>query len=126
MAILLGIGTFLVAFVAAFPTFAVDPTQSPSAAATPTASSPPVPRPAHGAVPSKPPVPTGQEIYMPAGQLESHWLRVYIARDIRPNQNPKLQLLRSHAVTKEAAGTAEFEKLDLVAPGQEWSEPIDG
>lgn len=63
---------------------------------------------------------------MPDGQLKSHSIRVYVTRDILPNQNPRLQVLRSHAVTKKAVDEAAFEEPGLVAPSQEWIESVDG
>ncbi len=76
------------------------------------------------------PAPAGREpavrVYMPDGQLKSHSLRVYVTRDISLGQNPRLQLLRSHAVTKQAVDETRLEEPGLVAPGQEWIETIDG
>jgi hypothetical protein len=63
---------------------------------------------------------------MPDGQLKSHSIRVYVTRDIFPDQNPRLQLLRSHAVTKKAEDEAGYEEPVLVAPSQEWIETVDG
>src|SRR5438094_9751586 len=40
------------------------------------------------------------QLFMPDGQLKSHSVRVYISRDLALNQQPRLRLLRSHAVTK--------------------------
>lgn len=65
-------------------------------------------------------------IYMPDGQLESHSIRVYVTRDITLNQNPRLRLLRSHAVTKKAVDEAKLEEPGVVAPGQEWVEAVGG
>ena len=83
------------------------------------------------AQPPTAPSPAGESgatsrIYMPDGQLKSHSLRVYVNREILSGQNPGLQLLHSHAVTK--AGTEEAARLEprVVAPGQEWFETVDG
>lgn len=63
---------------------------------------------------------------MPDGQLKSHSIRVYVTRDIQPAQNPKLRLLRSHAVTKRAVDEATVFEPGIVAPGQEWIETVNG
>ena len=65
-------------------------------------------------------------IYVPDGQLKSHSIRVYVTRDIQSSQNPRLRLLRSHAVTKKAVDEAAFWEPGVVAPGQEWIELVDG
>jgi len=65
-------------------------------------------------------------IYMPDGQLKSHSIRVYVTRDILPSQNPRLRLLRSHAVTKRAVEEAALEEPGVVAPSQEWIESVEG
>jgi hypothetical protein len=66
------------------------------------------------------------KIYMPDGQLSSHSIQVYVTRDILVGQNPRLRLLRSHAVTKKSEDEAKPEEPSIVAPGQEWVESIDG
>jgi hypothetical protein len=63
-------------------------------------------------------------LYMPDGQLKSHSIRVYVTRDIPASQRPRLRLLRSHAVTKQAVDEATLLEPGVVAPGQEWMEPI--
>jgi hypothetical protein len=63
-------------------------------------------------------------LYMPDGQLKSHAIRVYVTRDIPASQGPRLRLLRSHAVTKQAVDEATPFEPGVVAPGQEWMEPI--
>ncbi len=63
---------------------------------------------------------------MPDGQLKSHSVRVYVSRDILPTENPRLQLLRSHAVTRQAVDEAALHEPGLVAPHQEWVESVDG
>jgi hypothetical protein len=62
---------------------------------------------------------------MPDGQLKSHSIRIYLTREILPTQNPRLRLLRSHAVTKKAVDEAVQEEPELVAPNQEWIEPVE-
>lgn len=66
------------------------------------------------------------KLYMPDGQLISHTIRIYVSGNIQPEQSPRLQLLRSHAVTEKAM--AESRRVDpaLVAPGQEWIETVGG
>ncbi|MDH4065357.1 MAG: hypothetical protein OEW19_13240, partial [Acidobacteriota bacterium] len=64
-------------------------------------------------------------IYMPDGQLKSHSIRVYVTKDIQLGQNPRLRLLRSHAVTRKAVDEAALLEPGLVAPGQEWVESVD-
>jgi hypothetical protein len=61
---------------------------------------------------------------MPDGQLKSHSIRVYVTADIQPGQNPRLQLLRSHAVTRQAV--IDSVEPVVVAPGQEWTESVNG
>lgn len=69
--------------------------------------------------PAPPPV---SRIYMPDGQLQSHSIRVYVTPDIPPGQDPKLLLLRSHAITpKEASEATPFTPF-LVATNQQWTE----
>ena len=63
-------------------------------------------------------------LYMPDGQLKSHSIRVYVTRDIPASQGPRLRLLRSHAVTKQAVDAATLLEPGVVAPGQEWMEPL--
>jgi hypothetical protein len=63
-------------------------------------------------------------LYMPDGQLKSHAIRVYVTRDILASQRPRLRLLRSHAVTKQAVDEATPFEPGVVAPAQEWMEPI--
>ena len=65
-------------------------------------------------------------LYMPDGQLKSHSIRVYLSRNIQCGQNPRLRLLRSHAVTKKAIDEAKLFTPGLVASGQEWVESVDG
>jgi hypothetical protein len=63
---------------------------------------------------------------MPDGQLKSHSIRVYVTRDILPDQTPRLRLLRSHAVTRKAVDETTVEEPGVVAPGQEWIESVEG
>ena len=63
---------------------------------------------------------------MPDGQLKSHSIRVYVTRDILPDQSPRLRLLRSHSVTKKAVDETTVEEPGVVAPGQEWIESVEG
>lgn len=65
-------------------------------------------------------------LYMPDGQLKSHTIRVYVSRNIQPDQAPRLRLLRSHAVTKRAVDEAKLMEPGLVAPSQEWIESVEG
>jgi hypothetical protein len=65
-------------------------------------------------------------LYMPDGQLKSHSIQVYVTRDIQASQRPRLRLLRSHAVTKQAVDEATLLEPGIVAPGQEWLEPVQG
>jgi len=98
------------------------------AAPTPTAGQPAVvaePSSRPGAATAGASEPTFR-LYMPDGQLKSHSIRVYVTRDILPNQSPRLRLLRSHAVTKKAVDEATLEEPGVVAPGQEWIESVEG
>jgi len=65
-------------------------------------------------------------LYMPDGQLKSHMLRVYLTTNVTSEQNPRLQLFRSHAVTAAAETEGALLEPSVVAPGQEWVEVIDG
>lgn len=109
--------------------------------ATPTQTAGPAPttpsgRPASGADPaaavSEPPAKPAADdepttrIYMPDGQLSSNSIRVYVNRDIRADQKPRLELLRSHAVTRSTAGEAKPFEPKVVALGQEWVESVEG
>jgi len=66
------------------------------------------------------------KIFMPDGQLKSHTVRVYVTRDISVDQQPRLRLLRSHAVTKKAVEESSRFEPGVVAPGQEWVERVGG
>ena len=66
------------------------------------------------------------QLFMPDGQLKSHSVRVYISRDLAPNQQPRLRLLRSHAVTKRDVDEAARLEPGIVASGQEWTESVHG
>src|SRR5438876_1013650 len=61
------------------------------------------------------------QLFMPDGQLKSHSVRVYISRDLAPNQQPRLRLLRSHAVTKRDVDEAARLEPGIVASGQVWT-----
>lgn len=65
-------------------------------------------------------------LFMPDGQLKSHSVRVYITKDIPASQEPRLRLLRSHALTKKAVDEATRLEPGIVAPGQEWVERVSG
>ncbi len=64
--------------------------------------------------------------FMPDGQLKSHTVRVYLDQDISAAQQPRLMLLRSHAITKKAVDETARIEPKIVAPGQHWMEKIDG
>ena len=112
------------------PTTSAPPSNPPApapAAATPAPA--PASTPTQPAVSAQTSAPVGGEalrIYMPDGQLKSHSVRVYVSRDILPTENPRLQLLRSHAVTRQAVDEAALHEPGLVAPHQEWVESVDG
>jgi hypothetical protein len=106
------------------------PAQTPPTPSTPPSATLPK-------APDKPSVPGGQAaasvtkepplaVYMPDGQLKSHSIRVYVTRDVLPDQKPVLQLWRSHALTQKAENEAEPWRPVLVAPNQQWTEPIGG
>jgi hypothetical protein len=65
-------------------------------------------------------------LFMPDGQLKSHVVRLYLTENISLAQKPTLQLLRSHAVTKEAIGEKALLEPAIVASGQEWVERFNG
>lgn len=65
-------------------------------------------------------------LYMPDGQLKSHSVRVYVPQNIHPDQDPRLRLLRSHAVTKKLVDEAKLMIPGLIAPSQEWIESVEG
>src|SRR2546422_2405069 len=48
------------------------------------------------------------------------------SRDLAPNQQPRLRLLRSHAVTKRDVDQAARLEPGIVASGQEWTESVHG
>lgn len=126
----LGIGACLVIVMAASAVFALEQTPPVPSTATSPVTPPGTTTPAPTSPPSQPPAPVGREptirMYMQDGQLKSHSIRVYVTRDILPSQNPRLRLLRSHAVTKKAVDEATLEEPGLVAPSQEWVESVDG
>ncbi len=66
------------------------------------------------------------KLFVPDGQLKSHTVRVYVTHDISVDQQPRLRLLRSHAVTKKAIDESRRLEPGIVAPGQEWVEQVDG
>lgn len=65
-------------------------------------------------------------IFMPDGQLTSNALRVYVTRNIRLDQSPRLELLHGHAVTRPGTGKAVGLEPRVVATGQEWVESVEG
>lgn len=120
---------FLVTLITAFGAFTIDKTPAAAAATspiTPSKPSSPAPTSASSQRLMPPERESAFKVYMPDGQLKSHSIRVYVTRDILPNQNPRLQLLRSRAVTKKGAGEGAILEPALVAPSQEWIESIDG
>jgi hypothetical protein len=64
-------------------------------------------------------------VYMPDGQIHSHSIRVYVTPD-PAGKDPRLLLLRSHAVTAVAAQETVKEAPGVVAPGQQWTENAGG
>lgn len=97
----------------------------PTSPAAPPATAGQAPSPAPAAA-SQTAVEAPTRIYMPDGQLESHSVRVYVTREIQAGHDPRLRLLRSHAVTKRAVDEAALFEPGIVAPGQEWMETVDG
>ena len=70
--------------------------------------------------------PPGYVLLMRDGQLKSHRLEVFVTADVRRDQNPRLRLFRSHAVTERKAGEEDPLAPVFVAPGQEWRGQVDG
>jgi hypothetical protein len=66
------------------------------------------------------------QLFMPDGQLKSHTVRVYVTHDISVDQQPRLRLLRSHAVTKKAVDESRPLEPAVVALGQQWVERVGG
>lgn len=66
------------------------------------------------------------QIFMPDGQLKSHTVKMYITEDIQADQEPRLRLLRSHAVTQKTAGEDAPLEPVIVAPAQEWVQELMG
>jgi len=66
------------------------------------------------------------QLFVLDGQLKSHTVRVYVTRDITADQQPRLRLLRSHAVTKKAVDESLRLEPVIVAPRQEWVERVGG
>jgi hypothetical protein len=141
-AVRLGMEIGLVVWMSASGGFALGQTQpvppdatSPATPPAP-ASSAPAPTSGQAAAVAEPSSSTGtspaagtlpiSRIYMPDGQLKSHSIRVYVTRDILPDQSPRLRLLRSHSVTKKAVDETTVEVPGVVAPGQEWIESVEG
>lgn len=127
----LGIGACLVIVMAVSGVFALEQASPITSTVTPPPVTPSIAvNPASTSAPGQAQAQAEREssyrVYMPDGQLKSHSVRVYVTPDIFPNQNPRLQLLRSHAVTKKAADEAVFEEPRLIAPKQEWIEFVDG
>lgn len=128
----LAIGLCLLLATAGSSALAFEQTSTVPLTTTPpvTSDESPVPNPA--ALPGKPSAPSEQvpalRVFMPDGQLKSHSIRVYVARDIPSTQKVRLRLLRPHPVTKGRAakvGDIVVEPL-VVAPNQEWIETVDG
>jgi hypothetical protein len=63
---------------------------------------------------------------MPDGQLKSHAVVVYIARNIELEQQPCLRLNRSHELTKAAATEDQCHPPLHVASGQKWTQSVKG
>jgi hypothetical protein len=107
----------------------ITPPATPKPASTPAATQPTVvgePALRPGAAAAATVSEATLRLYMPDGQLKSHSIRVYVSRNIQPDQAPRLRLLRSHAVTKRAVDEARLWEPGLVAPNQEWIESVEG
>lgn len=76
------------------------------------------PAPPAAPAPALPPPPAAPDVYMPDGQLKSHAVVVYIARNIELEQQPCLRLNRSHELTKAAATEDQCHPPLHVASGQ--------
>ena len=102
------------------------PTVQPPAVQPPVVEPPAVQPPAVQPATVQQPAPQAIRLYMPDGQLKSHLLRVYLTGNVLASQNPRLQLLRSHAVLRAEEHEEQPLEPSLVAPGQEWTETVDG
>ena len=92
------------------------------------------PCPAH---PTEPPTPpqcgpeskpsdTSIHLYIPDGQLRSNPLRVFVNRDVSMKNGPVLRFFSGHDLTSQDPRENDAQPFDYVAPGQSWTETIDG
>ncbi|PWT87101.1 MAG: hypothetical protein C5B56_11285 [Proteobacteria bacterium] len=92
-------------------TIAAPPSAATAPTTTPSTASPP---------------PAAPDVYMPDGQLQSHAILVYLARNIELEQQPCLRLNRSHEITKETAQENECYRPMQVISGHKWNQTERG
>ena len=121
---ILGISVFCYTLCGQEPPPTPVPTPTPVAVPTPTPTAIPTPPPSAN-TPTSAPATNGcqpGELYMPDGQIASHTIRVFLARNIQLSQDPKLELRRSHAVTEQDAKNSEPRVPMDLSSGQTWNE----
>ncbi len=65
-------------------------------------------------------------LYVPDGQLRSSPVRIYVTCNLTPSDNPVLRLYSSHALTSDDPLEGREQPIDFIAPGQSWTESVDG
>lgn len=65
-------------------------------------------------------------LYVPDGQVNSHPLRVFLNRDITQDDHPRLLLCAPHTICAMPADANDGWSPKLVAPGQQWTDVVDG
>jgi hypothetical protein len=102
---------------------------TPNPGAKPADSAPSGAQPKPAETPPKP-TPTGTapaRLHMPDGQVVSHAVHIYLLdRNLTSEAQPRLYLLESNAVTERSKSSGKWWDPWVVAPGQTWSQPVEG
>jgi hypothetical protein len=65
-------------------------------------------------------------LYIPDGQLRSSPVRLFVNRNISMNDKPIVCFYSGHALTAHKAAEDRAQQIDYVAPGQSWTENVNG
>ncbi len=65
-------------------------------------------------------------LFVPDGQVKSHPLRVFVTKAVQEADLPRLDLYAPHTIDGAQLGGVHGWKPKLVAPGQQWTDVVDG
>jgi hypothetical protein len=65
-------------------------------------------------------------LYVPDGQLRSSPVRLFVNRNISMSDKPIVCMYSGHALTTKSAAEDLSQQIDYVAPGQSWTENLNG